>query len=61
MNLKWRNKIYKLGKVDGSIPILQLVPGAKNKTETKLRYESRKMVLKLELRSRLDWRVVEIS
>ena len=42
------------GKVDDRIPILQLDPGAKNKTKTKPRHKSRKMVLKVELGSKLD-------
>ena len=59
VNLKWIKKIYKLGKIDDRIPILQLDPGAKNKTKTKPRYESWEMALKLELDSRLDWKIVE--
>ena len=47
-------KIYKLGRVDNRIPILQLDPGATSKTKAKPRYESRKMVLKLELGSWYD-------
>ena len=43
-----------MDKVDGRLPILQLDRGAKDKTKTKPRYESRKVVLKLELGSRLD-------
>ena len=45
MNKKWKNKIYKLGKVDDRIPVLQLLdPGVKSKR--KPIYELRKMVLK---------------
>ena len=43
--------IHFVEKVDHRIPV---DPGAKNKTKTIPRYESRKMVLKLELGSRLD-------
>ena len=43
-----------MDKVDDRIPILQLDRGAKDKTKTKPRYESRKVVLKLELGSRFD-------
>ena len=42
-----------LGKVDGRIPILQVDPGVKKK------YESSKMVLKLQLGSRLECKMVE--
>ena len=61
VNQKWINKIYKQGKVDGTIPIclLQLDPGTKKKTKMKLRYVSRKMVFKLDLGSKLDWKIVE--
>ena len=51
VNKKWKNKIYKLGKVDERIPVLQLLdPGVKNKR--KPIYESRKIVFKPG--SRLD-------
>ena len=44
VNKKWKNKIYKLGKGDDRILVLQLLdPGVKSKR--KLIYESRKMVL----------------
>ena len=44
VNKKLKNKIYKLGKVDDRIPVLQLLdPGVKSKR--KPIYESRKMVL----------------
>ena len=33
VNLKWIKKIYKLGKIDDRIPILQLDPGAKKQNE----------------------------
>ena len=56
VNKKWINKVYKLGKVDDRIPV---DPGAQNKTETKPGYKPRKMVLKLELDSRLDLKIVE--
>ena len=41
VNQKWKNKVFKLGKVNGRIQIIQLTnPGAKTP-----RYESKKMVL----------------
>ena len=46
--------VYKVGKVDDVIPTDS---GAKNKTKKKPRYESRRMVLKLDLGSRLDWQI----
>lgn len=42
-----------------TIPILQLYPGVKNKTKTKLRHEFRKIDSKVELGSKLDWKTVE--
>ena len=51
MNLKWTNKVYKQEKDDDRIPV---DPGAKNKSKTKPGYNSRKIVLKLDLGSRLD-------
>ena len=43
VNYKWKNKIYKQGKLDDRIPILQLARfRSKRKKETD---ESRKMVL----------------
>ena len=47
------SKVYKQGNVDDRIPVDQ---GAKGKSKTKPRYESRKIVLTLELGSRLDWK-----
>ena len=45
VNKKWKNKIYKLGKVDDRIPVLQLIASrSKTQKETEL-YESIKMVL----------------
>ena len=42
-----------------TIPILQLYPGVKNKTKTKLRHEFRKIDSKVELGSKLDWKTVK--
>ena len=44
VNQKWKNKIYKLGKVDGRIQILQPAR-SRNKDKKKHRYDSEKMVL----------------
>ena len=51
-NHKKKNKVYKLGEVHDRISILQL-PKSKNseKVKTKSRYESRKIIVKLELGS----------
>ena len=43
--------VYKVEKVDD---VILTDSGAKNKTKTKSRYESRRMVLKIDLGSRLD-------
>ena len=55
--LKWINKVYKLGKVDCRNPI---DPGAKQKKTKKneIRIEKDDFI-KLELGSRLDWKLVE--
>ena len=43
---KWKNKIYKLGKVDDRIRILQPARSRNKRQEKKPRYESKKMVYK---------------
>ena len=56
--LKWINKVYKLGKVGCRSPI---DPGAKKKKKKKkkeIRIEKDDFI-KLELGSRLDWKLVE--
>ena len=48
VNPKWKSKIYKLGKLDGSNQILQPARSRDKRQkdmDKKLRYESRKMVL----------------
>ena len=51
--LKMKRQDLKLEKNHGRIEILQRHPGAKNETKTKPTYEPKKMVLKLDLHSRL--------
>ena len=41
---KWKKKIYKLGKVDDRIPVLQVTRSRSKKQKTPI-YESRKVVL----------------
>ena len=52
VNQKWINKIYKLGRVDDRITVLQLATSRSKKTKPK--YASRKKVLNQALGSKLD-------
>ena len=53
------SKMKKLGKVNKAILILQL-DRSRSKNKAKPRYETKKLILKQELGSRLDWKIVEI-
>ena len=56
--LKWINKVYKLGKVGCRSPIDPGAKKKKKKKKKKIRIEKDDFI-KLELGSRLDWKLVE--
>ena len=55
MNKKWKNKIYKVGKVNDRIPVLQLTRSrSKKQKEPDILIDEG-----FKLGSRLDWKIVE--